>query len=440
MSVSGSIEDLSEYGSETGSEVELDDSSLEEHMQKILAEAEAHLSAHVSKKKKARRAMKKALRSDAQNKRIVQVSTPPPAECLAVSKTPFDFEEMSPGTKFEKEVLQLGKKQEIVKKSKLIQELLDLNGGRNFEKLRSFILRVIAKKSFMRRLLGRSRVVSVKLIDVKDHIEEIGAFSFGALPDIFISLSTFNSFNQCFWRQQSTVLPMSNPVWNNERHLVCVPGPGASLVFNVMSRAALLGDTFLGQVVVEIDQLIPYNTQRGGDNFVVSYLSGSARIPLCDTNGQVCATQPVQQKATGVLSIALSPLSCYDHMCGYFRDVKINIFGVVELTKIWVITGRTENNSIMCSIYDSKYAGETRLIRTFCCEEVKNFENIGRVNSYTASLSASGTDDGYIQFFLNSTGEKLLWAWDTETVTAKGMWCRLLNSSYSSTGSTSSST
>jgi hypothetical protein len=301
--------------------------------------------------------------------------------------------------------------------------------------LRSLILRVLAKKMYLRRLLERSRVVSVKLIDVKDHIEEIGAFSFGALPDIFISLCTFNSFNQCFWRQQSTVLPMSDPVWNNERHLVCVPGPGALLVFNVMSRATLLGDTFLGQVVVEIDPLIPHGTQCGGDNFVVSYLSGSARIPLCDTNGQVCANQPVQRKATGVLSIALSPLSCYYHMCGYFRDVKINIFGVVELTKIWVVTGGNENNSIVCSIYDSKYAGETRLIRSFCCEDVKNFESIGSGNSYTASLSASGIDDGYIQFFLNSSGDKLIWAWDTETVTAKGMWCRLLNSTYGSTSS-----
>ena len=121
--------DESQTGSDPG------DIDLEEHMQRILAEAEAQLTAHVHKRSKARRAMKReALRAEAQKRK--EMSTPPlqniqePDVAQVAPQTPpnsMRSEEMSPGTKFEIEVSELEERQQTAQKLKRLQILRELN-------------------------------------------------------------------------------------------------------------------------------------------------------------------------------------------------------------------------------------------------------------------------------------------------------------------------
>jgi len=283
-------------------------------------------------------------------------------------------------------------------------------------------LKRLSKKYYIRKLSERARILSVKLIDLKDHVEEIGAFSFGALPDVFISLSTFSLSTECFWREQSSVKSLSLPVWDNEKHFACVPSPSSLLVLNVMSRSAILGDAFIGQVVIDVDILLN-GVPLGEDVSISSYLSGTVHTPLCDSKGQICPQQPMQIPTTGTLSISISSLSYFDNMCGWFREATMNIFRVVETKRIWVIATKTED-SILYSVYDSKYVGETRLLRSFESKNIQNFEKVQNGN-YNSSFVAAGNTDGYIQFKLRPSGESISWAWDVDTGNCKGLWCRI---------------
>ena len=85
-----------------------------------------------------------------------------------------------------------------------------------------------------------------------------------------------------------------------------------TIVFNVLSKHALAGDTFLGQAVLDMkhkQHVVDGNQHK----FKLSV--GPLVIPIFDTNGKRLNLAD-QTAVTGQLEVGINIPSIYDNMCG----------------------------------------------------------------------------------------------------------------------------
>jgi hypothetical protein len=205
-----------------------------------------------------------------------------------------------------------------------------------------------------------------------------------------------------------------------------------------MSRAALTGDCFVGQVHYLAQA--SHNLTRTGHNLTrnlslrqcildipsLSFaitpgeelaldlpICGSPDIPLFNIIGEKCPTQPPPRVDSGVVKVKLSLPSPFTDMCGWFSEITTNIFGVQSRALIWVVLHRNNANKWFCIAYDSKFSGDSGLKRTIDCHMIKSVR--------------SRVDTNTIEMVIGSANEQVIWAWEDDSAKHKGKWLRSLS-------------
>ena len=199
-------------------------------------------------------------------------------------------------------------------------------------------------------------------------------------------------------------------------------GENGYVVLNVMSRAALTGDSFVGQAVVDLSQLMEdFEQQTPGEEFTLELpLSGKLFFNLYNIIGEECESQPVEREDKGSVKIRLSMPSPFSNMCGWFYEVSTSIFGVIDRQKIWVVLHRNNANKWFVLSYDSKFSGDAGLKRTI---------DVDMIIAVEQKMPASGMEDGALEMVVGSSNEIVTWAFGEESREFRGMWVRCLSRS-----------
>ena len=289
--------------------------------------------------------------------------------------------------------------------------------SKTMEVLRSFIISIVIRRRYLFHLHNKSHVVTLTLLKAEGIIEEASAFSFGALPSIFITINSIGANKKCFQKIQSNTATMENLEWN-QSHQVFMENKRSLICLNVMARQTLLGDYFIGQIV--IDPFKFYSNKDSHIEFEIEEpITGTPKLPIFNDVGEKNLTEPTPRVDRGKLFLKLRFPSPLTNLCGWFVEISTNIFGIKETCPVWLVVTSDNNLNRIFTFYTSKYVGNVK--RTFCLDELQT-------STYKKEISynISGMfEAGIFELTLTSL-ESFTFGWGEDSAKNKALWRSIL--------------
>ena len=272
------------------------------------------------------------------------------------------------------------------------------------------------------------RVLVLYLMSGSNIEDAAHSLSFGVLPDIFVNISTISGTggNRCLSRSQSTVksqIPDTPCEWH-EKILMVIENEADLLVLNVMSTAALTGDSFVGQAVIDLKH---YPSLNSPDTIVRtnSGVHGRLEYPIFDMDGKPMPKEdiPGSYEGGGVLRLGLSIPRWDKALCGWFTEVFQTVFGGEESRKIFVVL---HDHTI--GVFSSPLCGTSGLLRQIQCHNISKIEE-----KQAKSHETDRTIHSLRITIVSSTGneEKMIWIFDDLSLELKGLWYKALQIKHS---------
>ena len=92
-----------------------------------------------------------------------------------------------------------------------------------------------------------------------------------------------------------------------------------------------------------------------------------AEFPVYGTDGTALNVPDVQGR--GTVTVCCRVPTVYSNICGWFRDIKCDVFNNIIANKVWI----TVSNGTV-NIYNSPYSGT--LLRSISCRDIADAEEI----------------------------------------------------------------
>ena len=227
------------------------------------------------------------------------------------------------------------------------------------------------------------------------------------VPDAYVlvnALKDGGAGSGCHSSAKTAVVPGSfAPAWNEEVRLSM--SSSGHVVFNVFSQSVMAEDIFLGQASVDLNK--HFGVYLGHPLRLTKPLHASIH-PVYGMDGGSLEVPDTDSQGALSLSVRIPPI--YSNMCGWWFDIKTNLFGIVYGgDRIWVVLCE---NVLYC--YDSEF--ETTLLR-----KVEG----GSIVSVKKTVCKLELEMECVELEL-SGGERLTWAWGNDAGRYKGLWLRAL--------------
>jgi hypothetical protein len=292
---------------------------------------------------------------------------------------------------------------------------------------------MLARKRFKSMLMNVPHIFDINLLYAENLMKTTDLFTpsplkqrrpsmiagfmsnFGSdIPDAYVIVNTIRtedmnssqgdngSKNSCHSTSKSSVAGASlSPTWNE--HLRLTMSGSGFLVFNVFSKSVLSEDIFLGQLEIEIKN---HPDLYLGHEKEFNLPLHSAIHPVYNKDGTIIEVPDVDSQ--GSLTFCINIPSIYNNMCGWWFDIRVNLFDVSG-EKIWVVL-----HDNIFYVYDSPL--ENVLYRSVDGASIVSLKR----TKYKLELEME-----CIELTLTG-GEFIRWAWGNDKSKYRGLWIRAL--------------
>lgn len=269
--------------------------------------------------------------------------------------------------------------------------------------------RMILRRIWDKRQKTLPYILVLNLLTGSNIFEEANVLTFGALPDIFVSIDSIATSGRCLSRHQSSITAQSLAEWN-EKHLLTQEGQQGHIVLNVMSQGIFgLTGNFIGQAHIDLSH---YSDIWHGAEVVANVgIQGVPSYTVYDDSGSPITEISGNYEGGGIVRMKLSLPPHQKSLCGWFIHVLTGVFATVT-ENYWIIL---HENTMYC--YPSPFCGSKDLIRKIDRSQIMN---IIQVDVDFASGKSSA-------IMLNlDNGETITLVWGDYSGYIKGIWLRAL--------------
>ena len=302
--------------------------------------------------------------------------------------------------------------------------LLKIRNRKLYNRSVQIIGRLILSVIWKRRHMRHPRILVLYLMSGCNIEDAAHSLSFGALPDIFVNISTVSSTNnnRCLSRCQSSIKSQieDKPCEWHEKFLLVIENDADHIVLNVMSTAALTGDSFVGQTVINLG----HYPMLSSCNTVVRTnvgIHGRLEYPIFDTCGKAIHKEHIvgSYEGGGVLRLGLS-IPRYDQtLCGWFTEVFQTVFGGKESRKVFIVL---HDHTI--GMFFNPFCGASGLLRQIECHSISGVKE--------EQIMPEGENDKILHSLritiLSAIGgkEDLVWVFDESSLELRDLWLKAI--------------
>ena len=238
------------------------------------------------------------------------------------------------------------------------------------------------------------------------------------VADVYILVNTFRKVGKhqrCYTVAKTKVITQNtDPVFNQAIRVACV-GHAGYVVFNVMSKHTIGGDTLMGQAVITLEN---HRELYEGQAHHLRLPLDSMKHEVHDSTGSKLNLSPPTE-VSGVLNISINIPSIYHNICGWFWSIKEEFLRGTSGEKLWVVL-----HSGTLYVYSNPYDHDLKMEI-----DVEAIQGIKETSYDKLEIKVEG-----IKLWIKPTEKtkgvkkekELLWAWGDDSSKTKGLWRRAL--------------